>query len=90
MRVTVSLPDDLLADLDFVAARFGISRSGVVTGLLQEIAPSTREIAALMPPEGAGVSEADVMRFRGASAEVISKKIATLLMGEVQNDLFPK
>lgn len=88
MRITVSLPDDLVDDLDFIASRFGISRSGVVAGFLREVAPPTREIAALMPPEGSAISEADVMRFRGASAEVISKKIAALLVGEVQDDLF--
>ena len=90
MRITISLPDDLLADLDFVASRFGISRSGVVAGLLKEIVPPTREIASLMPPAGESVSEADVKRFRGASAEIISKQLAKALLGEVQNDLFAK
>lgn len=88
MRVTVSMPDDLLSDLDYVAGRFGISRSGVVTGLLGQVLPSVREIAALLPPEVSEATEADVKRFRGASAEIISRQIAKLLAGEVQHDLF--
>jgi hypothetical protein len=90
MRVTISLPDDLLSDLDFVASRFKITRSGVVSGLLSEVVPSVRAIVGLMPPPGSDVTEADVKRFRGASADLISKQLAQLLLGEVQNDLFSK
>jgi hypothetical protein len=43
-----------------------------------------------MPPPGSDVTEADVKRFRGASADLISKQLAQLLLGEVQNDLFSK
>lgn len=88
MRITATLPDDLVSDLDFIASRFGVSRSGVLTGFLREIVPSAREIAALMPPPGSDVTEGDVKRFRGASADVISMHIAKLLIGEVQDDLF--
>lgn len=90
MRVTVSLPDDIVSDLDFIADRFGVSRSGVLAGFLREIVPPAREVAGLLPPAGSAVTEADVMRFRGASADVISKQIAKLLVGEVQDDLFPQ
>ena len=89
MRITISLPDQLLADLDFIASRFGVSRSGVVAGLLQEVVPPTREIASLMPPSGHSVTEGDVRRFRGASAEIISKQLARALLGD-QHDLFSK
>lgn len=90
MRVTVSLPDDLVSDLDFIADRFGVSRSGVLAGFLSQIVPPAREIAGLMPPDGSALTESDVKRFRGASADVISKQIAKLLIGEVQDDLFPQ
>lgn len=90
MRITVSLPDDLVADLDFIASRFGASRSGVLSGFLREMVPAAREVAELMPPPGTEATEADVKRFRGASARVISDQITKLLIGEVQDDLFTK
>tara|TARA_R100001126_G_scaffold9124_1_gene4669 strand:+ start:248 stop:517 length:270 start_codon:yes stop_codon:yes gene_type:complete len=87
MRVTVSLPDELVSDIDFVAHRFEVSRSGLLAALLSHTMPTIMEIVTLMPDPSGEVTEADVKRFRGASADVISKQIAALLMGG-QNDLF--
>lgn len=87
MRVTVSLPDDLVDSIDLVANRFEVSRSGLLAALLSQMMPPIVEIAAVMPNPSEGVTDADVKRFRGASADIISKQIAGLLMGG-QDDLF--
>jgi len=87
MRVTVSLPDDLVDGIDLVANRFEVSRSGLLAALLTQLMPPIVEIATIMPDPSEGVSEADVKRFRGASADIISKQIAGVLMGG-QDDLF--
>lgn len=89
MRVTVSLPDDLVDGLDLVANRFEVSRSGLLAALLAQMMPPIVEIATIMPDPSQGVTESDVKRFRGASAEIISRQIAALLTGG-QDDLFSK
>lgn len=83
MRVTVTLPGGLVEDLDFAASRLRVTRSGIVAALLADTVPAVRQLAAAYPERIEDATEADIKRFRGASAEIISKLLTDALLGEV-------
>lgn len=76
-RITISLPSELLDDLDAIAAGMSVSRSAAITELLSRNVETMRFLASQLPldldagsPVGS-VGEADVKRLRGASVEYI-------------------
>lgn len=87
-RTSLSLPSELIAQMDFVSSRMGLSRSALVSGLLSSALPTMVEMLQAVPP---GITDATVSerrRFRGIAAKSIANEIEGLLTGELQNDLF--
>ena len=82
-KISVTVPPELLADLDHVAARLGVSRSALVSGLLGEVLPDMRALLDAVPlnPE-----PLDIVRFRGASADIVRKRLGEV--HELDSDLF--
>lgn len=82
-KISVTVPPELLADLDHVAARLGVSRSALVSGLLGDVLPDMRTVLDAIPlsPE-----PLDMVRFRGASAEIVRKRLDEVQ--ELDSDLF--
>jgi len=73
-KITLSLPSGLVADLDFVASRIGISRSGLVAELLSQSVARMRPAAELLPI----APGREPIRLRGDSVEVVRERVASL------------
>lgn len=85
-KVSVSLAPSVVEDLDFIATQMRMSRSALLSGVLEEALPGLLAVAKCVPADG-DMSVQDVRRARGASAEVIGEKIRLLLAGG-EDDLF--
>ena len=84
-KISVSLPPELVADLDYLSGRMGVSRSALIAEFMSEAAAETRRLLELVPPNP---TPADVLRMRGQSEEVIRARIDSL-KGMI-DDLFSK
>lgn len=82
-KISVSLPDGLVADLDYISDRMGVSRSAIIAEFMTEALAETRKLFELVPPNP---TPADVVRMRGESATVIRQRLASLQ--GIANDLF--
>ncbi|AXQ65292.1 MAG: transcription regulator [Circular genetic element sp.] len=89
-RCSVSLPSDLVDDLDYVAKRLRMSRSALLSSILTEGLPSLVQIVTVLPEDLSTVTDADARRFRGATADVLSKQVGDIIRLGGQHDLFGK
>lgn len=80
-RVTVTLPAVTVDNLSYVAERMALSRSALMGEILGEPAADLRVLVDSVP--GADASEEEIRRARGASAELIRRRIREA-MEEVQ------
>ena len=74
-KISVSLPPRLIADLDYLAGRTGVSRSALISNLLAEPVTEVRRLFELIPPNP---TPADVLRMRGQSEEAIRARLESL------------
>lgn len=74
-KISVSLPVELVSDLDYLARRTGVSRSALIGGLLSEAASEVRKILELVPPNP---TPAEMLRMRGQSEEAIRARLESL------------
>lgn len=82
-KVAMSLPPSLVADLDFLSARLGVSRSALASELLSDAAAEMRRIVSLIPPNP---TPADLLRMRGESESFVRQRIASAT--RLTDDLF--
>lgn len=82
-KISVSLPDGLVDDLDYISGRMGVSRSSIIAEFMTEALSETRKLFELVPPNP---TPADVVRMRGESAAVIRQRLASLQ--GIAHDLF--
>lgn len=82
-KISITIPPELLADLDYVSGRLGVSRSALVAEVLPDALGVMRKLLEQVP---LNPTPDDVLRFRGESAEIIKQKIESIRgMGD---DLF--
>lgn len=74
-KISVTLPPDLVADVDYVAGRLGVSRSALMGQLLPDGIEILRGLLVDVPENPA---PEDVIQFRGASADEIRSRIEQL------------
>lgn len=84
-KISVSLPAQLVEDLDYLSERMGVSRSAVIAEVLGESIADARRLMELVPPNP---TVGDVLRMRGASEEVIRQRLSSLQ--GIAHDLFSK
>lgn len=84
-KISVTIPPDLVDDMDYVAARLGVSRSALIAGILPESLHLMRSMLEQVP---LNPSPDDVLRFRGESAELVRQKIDSLK--DLGDDLLSK
>ncbi|MNF71835.1 hypothetical protein D3C85_912240 [compost metagenome] len=84
-KISVTVPPELVADLDYVAGRLGISRSALIASILPETLGIMRAMLEQVP---LNPTPDDVLRFRGESAELVREKIEALK--GMTDDLFAK
>ena len=82
-KISVSLSKSLVANLDYLSARLGVSRSAMISEILEDSISDMRRLLELVPPNP---TPADVLRLRGASEEVIRTRLGSLK--GLGNDLF--
>ena len=73
--VSLSLPLEVVSDLNYIHRRMGISKSALVSSLLKGGLPSLRQVLESLPPEP---DDKDMKRFRGQSAATILSEIQRL------------
>lgn len=84
-KISVSLPTPLVADLDYLSKRMGVSRSALIGELMTDAAAEMRRLLQLVPPNP---TPSDVLRMRGQSEDVIRQRLSSLQ--GMTNDLFSK
>lgn len=84
-KITISMPDDLVVNLDYLAVRTGTSRSAIISEFLADAVQHTRKLFELIPPSP---TPADVVRMRGQSEEIIRTRLQSLQ--GMAHDLFSK
>jgi len=84
-KISASLAAQLVADLDFISSRTGVSRSALISEFLGEAVAETRKVFELIPPNP---TPADVLRMRGESEQLIRQRLSSLQ--GITDDLFSK
>ncbi|GHS84517.1 hypothetical protein PAGU2196_53510 [Pseudomonas sp. PAGU 2196] len=74
-KISLTLPAEIVDDLDYVAARLSITRSALVSSMLPEGLHVLRELAELLP---INPTPKDVVRLRGESEAVVRERIESL------------
>lgn len=82
-KVSLSLDEGQVEDLDVISQRLSISRSALVSQLLAEALPEMRRVVELIP---AAPTAADLVRFRGESASIVEARMEKLR--QATTDLF--
>jgi len=74
-KISVTLPPDLVADLDYVSRRLGVSRSALMAQLLPDGISALRDLLVSVPENP---TPEDIVRFRGDSAAEIRRRVEDL------------
>jgi hypothetical protein len=82
-KVSLSIDESQVNDLDHISTRMGISRSALVSQLLAEALPSIRKVIDLIPPSP---TAADLVRLRGESAVIVEERMESVR--RATSDLF--
>lgn len=83
VRMSFTVPPQLRADLDYVSARLGITKSALLTELVGQPLTDLRSLMELVPENP---TEADLLRARGKSNELIVSRLQSLR--QIEGDLF--
>lgn len=84
-KISVSLPSEIVDDLDYLSSRIGVSRSALIGQLMSESVPEVRRLLELVPPNP---TPAELLRMRGQSEDAIRQRLQSLK--GMTNDLFTK
>ena len=74
-RLTLSIPDDVVAMLDAVSSRLGVSRSAIGSELLRD---ELLRLKPLLPYYPISAVPADPVRLRGESVLVVRERLSRL------------
>ena len=88
-RITLSLPSEVVSNLDFLSNTMGVSRSAFVSALMSDILPPLVPLAKIAAQCG---KEGDSRRYRGEFASELNSMLERLNDGleGIQDDLFSK
>ena len=74
-KISITLPEEILADLSMIANAMGISRSAFIAELLSEPIGEMMAVARAIPQNP---TKTDLLRFRGESEAMIKGKMREL------------
>lgn len=83
VRMSFTVPPSLRADLDYLSARLGITKSALLSELVSTPLHDLRTLVESVPDNP---SEADLVRARGLSNELITQRIQSFR--RIEGDLF--
>lgn len=78
-RFSVTIPDPLREDVDYISQRMGVTRSALISELLAGSVPDLRSLVEMLPEDG---TEPDMVRLRGASADIVRSRLQELQEGD--------
>jgi hypothetical protein len=84
-KFSVSLPPQLVEDLDYLSSRMGVTRSALIASLMAEPTHDLREMVEMIPENP---TPADVLRLRGRSESIVNQRVESLR--RLSNDLFSR
>lgn len=82
-KIAVSIPEEIVDDLNYISGRMSITRSALLSNMLSVPAQDLRGLLENLP-ENPTVD--DVLRSRGASAQIIDQRIQSVR--DMESDLF--
>jgi hypothetical protein len=82
-KISITIPPELLADLDYVSGRLSISRSALIAQVMPQALGVMRSMLEQVP---LNPTPDDVRRFRGESVGIVREKIDSLR--GLSDDLF--
>lgn len=76
-KITVSLPISLVSDLDFISRSFRVTRSALITQLLDEAANNLRQICEqhILPLEDGSGNKKETVRAIGETLDRLASEI---------------
>lgn len=83
VRVSVTLPPALVADLDYISARVKVPRSSLLAELMEQPVHDMRLLVESVPPNP---TMDDLERARGRTADLIDERISQFKA--LESDLF--
>lgn len=83
VRMSFTVPPALRADLDYLSARLGITKSALLSELVTAPLHDLRTLVESVPDNP---TEADLVRARGVSNELITKRLQSFR--RIEGDLF--
>jgi len=83
VRMSFTVPPSLRADLDYLSARLGITKSALLSELVSTPLHDLRTLVESVPDNP---TEADLVRARGLSNELITQRIQSFR--RIEGDLF--
>lgn len=92
-RVTLSLPPEVVHNMDFVSDTLGVSRSAFVSALMSDLLPSLIPVAQVVSKKQSGeFSDSDARRYMGGFASELTEQIKLLQKDAkgLQDDLSKK
>lgn len=79
-RVSATLTDEELEQLEFIADRFGFTKSAVVSGIVSEALPNMYAmVEASVPRSKKEKPQKTMKRVRGVSADLLAESIREIL-----------
>jgi metal-responsive CopG/Arc/MetJ family transcriptional regulator len=84
-KISISVPESLVVNLDYLAARTGTSRSAIISEFLTDAVEQTRKLFELVPPNP---TPAEIIRMRGQSEELVRARLSSLQ--GLSDDLFSR
>lgn len=82
-KITISIPEDMVLDLDYISKRIKVSRSALLTQITQDPLHTLRELVSSVPENP---TTEDIIRAKGRSIEIIGDRIDQVK--GMSNDLF--
>lgn len=85
-QITITIPKELLSDLDYISSRLGVTRSALLSQVMTDPMSDLRKIVQDVPENLTQVSESDILRARGKSLSIVEERFNNLQ--SIANDLF--
>jgi metal-responsive CopG/Arc/MetJ family transcriptional regulator len=83
VRMSFTLPPSLRSDLDYLSARLGVTKSSLVSDILNTSLSDLRSLVEMVPDNP---TEADMVRANGKSNEIIAERLRSYR--KLEGDLF--
>lgn len=83
VRMSFTVPPSVRRDLDYISARMGVTKSALLSELIATPLGDLRSLLELVPDNP---TEADMVRARGQSNELIVQRLQSLR--RIEGDLF--